>query len=171
MEAVLALDLGTSSCKGAIYSGEGRRLAFAAAAYPLHRPSPGVVEQDPLDYRNAAQAVCRQLLSQAPEAHIQAVGISTQTPTLVFCDANGQALAPAIIWQDSRAGAEAATLQAIDPATRRAWFGMDLPIGAASTPSKVLWVKLHQPGLWKQTRWIVQPKDYLAFQLTGRMAT
>ncbi len=171
MEAVLTLDIGTSSCKGALYSAEGRSLAVASASYPIHRPAPGVVEQDPADYLAAGRAVCRELLAASAVHAVRAVGISTQTPTLVFCDAEGQALAPAIIWQDSRAGAEAAEILGIDPSQRRGWFGMDLPIGAAATPSKVLWVRRHRPDLWERTRWIVQPKDYVAVQLTGEMAT
>lgn len=171
METVLALDIGTGSAKGALYSVEGRRLALASASYPLHRPAPGIVEQDPAGYIRAARTACRSLLEQAPQCAIRAIGISTQTPTLVLCDENGNALAPAIIWQDARAGAEAAELQGLDGARRRAWFGMDLPIGAAAAPSKLLWLKRHRPALWLAARWIVQPKDYVAFHLTHRMAT
>lgn len=170
MEAVLALDIGTSSCKGALYSAEGRSLAVASESYPLDRRAPGFVEQDPAGYVAAARNVCRTLLAGVRSVRIQAVGISTQTPTLIFCDAEGKALAPAIIWQDSRAAAEAAELEAVDSSIRRQWFGMNLPIGAAATPSKVLWMRRHRPEVWNTTRWIVQPKDYVAFQLTGEMA-
>lgn len=171
MRAVLALDIGTSSAKGALYSIDGEPLASASDHYPAHHPAPGHVEQDPLDYLRAARAVCRELLSQAPGCDAAAVSISTQTPTLVFCDEQGKALMPAIVWQDSRAAAEAAELLSLDPELRRQWFGLDLPIGAAATPPKLLWVRRHRPDVWRATRWIVQPKDYVAFQLTRQMAT
>ncbi len=171
--AVLTLDLGTSSCKGALYSLNGARLALASHDYPLDRPAPQFVEQHPQDYLDAARHVCREL---SREAHRQGVsiaclGFSTQTPTLVFCNAGGEALGPAILWQDARADGQARSLNQIDEAKRRDWFGMDLPIGAASTPSKLLWMKANAPDLWRETRWVVQPKDFVAAHLTGRFAT
>jgi xylulokinase len=169
MRAVLALDIGTSSAKGALYSLQGDALATAQSAYPVHHPAPGHAEQDPQDYLRAGREVTAQLA--AAHADIRALSISTQTPSLVFCDESGAALLPAIIWQDARASEEAAEVLALDPALRRTWFGLDLPIGAAATPPKLLWVRRHLPHLWRRTRWIAQPKDFVAFHLTGRMAT
>ena len=171
-EAVLALDLGTGGCKGALYSQGGASLCFAAADYPLHTRPGGVVEQNPADYLRAARKVSADLAAQARERGIgfAAVTFSTQTPTLIFCDERGRAVAPAIVWQDTRAGAETALLQRHAKAERREWFGMDLPLGAASTPSKLLWMKRHAPAAWRATRWILQPKDYVAAAMTGSFA-
>lgn len=169
--AVLVLDLGTSSCKGALYSQEGEPLARAQFSYPIHYPRRGYAEQEPEDYALAARSVMQELAA-TPGVRITAIGFSTQTPTLVFCDAHGKPLCPAIIWQDSRAGEEAAWLLARhDGATREDWFGMDLPIAAATTPPKLLWMKRHKPEIWARTRWVMQPKDYVAFCLTGVFAT
>jgi xylulokinase len=168
--AVIALDLGTGSCKGALYSCEGERLALAGRDYPVHRPAPHFVEQDPADYLSAARAVSRELAGLGVD--IAAVGLSTQTPTLVFLDESGAALGPAIIWEDTRAGEESEWWTGqVGEDTRHKWFGLDLPIGAASTPAKLLWVLRNRPEFWARTRWIVQPKDYLGFDLTGRLCT
>ncbi len=171
-EAVLALDLGTGGCKGALYLQEGGSLCFAAADYPLRTRPGGVVEQNPPDYLRAARKVSADLAAQARERgiRVRAVTFSTQTPTLIFCDERGRAVAPAIVWQDTRAGAETALLQRHAAAERREWFGMDLPLGAASTPSKLLWMKRHAPAAWRATRWVLQPKDYVAAAMTGNFA-
>ena len=172
--AVLALDLGTGGCKGALYSSDGASLCFAGADYPLHIRPGGVVEQNPSSYLRAARKVSRELTAQARERgiRVRAVTFSTQTPTLIFCDERGRAVAPAIVWQDTRAGAETAILRERTTAQeRRQWFGMDLPLGAASTPSKLFWMKRHAPSAWRATRWILQPKDYVAAALTGAFAT
>ena len=169
-QAVIALDLGTGSCKGALYSREGERLALAGRDYPVHRPAPHFVEQQPADYLNAAREVSRDLSGLGFD--IAAVGLSTQTPTLVFLDESGGPLGPAIIWEDTRAGAESEWwTREVGEDTRREWFGLDLPAGAASTPAKLLWVLRNRRELWSRTRWIVQPKDYLGFDLTGRLFT
>ncbi|MEK7404901.1 MAG: FGGY-family carbohydrate kinase [Acidobacteriota bacterium] len=168
--AVLALDLGTSACRGALYSSLGERLALASAEYPVHRPAAHFVEQDPRDYLEAARHVCRQLAQEGCE--IAALGFSTQTPTLVFCNERGDAVAPAILWQDARGQEEARWLGENTDAARRAkWFGLDLPIGAAATPAKLLWMKRHRSEVWRATRWVVQPKDYVVAHLTGRFMT
>ena len=164
---VLAIDLGTSSCKAAAYTAEGRAVASASSAYGTNQSQPGHVEQNPSDYLEAVASVRRQI----GPLDIAAISFSTQTPTLIFCDADANALRPAIVWQDSRAVDEARALQQMPAEHRRAWFGMDLPISAASTPAKLLWVARHEPELWARTRYVLQPKDYAAARLTGQVAT
>jgi len=174
LHVVLALDLGTSQCKGALYSSDGDNLGSASAEYELTHPVSTYAEQQPHDYLESARQVCRDLAQEArkKEATIVAVGLSTQTPTLVFCDEAGNVLCPAIIWQDSRSGEEAKWwLEEVSARQREEWFGLDLPIGATSTPAKLLWMKRHVPGVWQKTRWVVQPKDYIARSLTGRFTT
>ena len=166
----MSLDLGTSGCKGALYSASGERGRVISADYPVERPAPGAVEQNPRDYLEAARRVSRELAGG--DAMIAAVGFSTQTPTLVYCDEQGEAVGPAIVWQDSRAGEEAQILAArTTEEARREWFGLDLPVAAAATPPKILWMTRHRPEAWRRTRWVVQPKDYVAFHLTGAWAT
>ena len=168
---VLVLDLGTSSCKGALYTESGECLARAQFSYPIHYPRRGFAEQEPEDYVLAARTVMQEL-AVTPDAAIRAIGFSTQTPTLVFCDEKGKPLCPAILWQDSRAGEEASWLTARhDEATREDWFGMDLPIAAATTPPKLLWVKRNLLSVWARVRWVMQPKDYVAFKMTGVFGT
>ena len=167
-EAVMVFDLGTSSSKGAVYSRDGARLALSSAAYPTHTPAPGFAEQDPRDYLEATKQVARELTGYK----IAAIGFSTQTPTLVSCDSQGRALGNAILWQDARAGAEAEwLLQNTTQAARCEWFGMELPVGAATTPAKLLWMRRNRPEVWAAVRWVVQPKDYVAAALTGRFVT
>jgi xylulokinase len=163
---VLALDLGTSSCKGALYTSDGRRVALASEGYPVRNPQPGYSEQAPADY---LQAVHRLIERLASGGDLHGIAFSTQTPTLVFLDGSGNPLGPAIVWQDSRAGAESSELTAIPH--REDWFGMDLPIGATTTPPKLLWMTRHNKERWAATRWVVQPKDFVAFALTGHLAT
>lgn len=163
---ILAIDLGTSSCKGALYTADGVRVALAAESYPVHNPQPGFSEQDPADYLQAARRIIEQLSAQT---EIRAISFSTQTPTLVFLDEHGHALGNAIVWQDSRASAESVELAAMPQ--RNDWFGMDLPIGATTTPAKLLWMSRHDQERWSKTRWVVQPKDFVAHALTGGLAT
>ncbi|HYO79909.1 MAG TPA: FGGY family carbohydrate kinase [Bryobacteraceae bacterium] len=168
--AVLAIDLGTGSCKGALYSLDGEQVAISARAYDVRYPQPGFAEQSPGDYLKAPQLVSDELCATARVAGLAiiAVSFSTQTPTLVFCDEHLNPVRPAIIWQDSRAVQQAELLkQLASEVERREWFGMDLPLSAASTPAKLMWMARQEPEAWDRTRWVLQPKDYAAAALTG----
>jgi len=127
-------------------------FAFASGAYPVSQPRPQYVEQDAADYLRVAREVCRQLMA-GTQTSVQAVGFSTQTPTLVLLDEALQPVAPAIVWQDSRAGAQAAELAQVDDVTRLGWFGMEIPTGAATTPAKLLWLRDRDPETWARARW------------------
>jgi len=167
-EALLTLDLGTSSCKGAVYDVTGALLAEASQGYPVQRPAPLWVEQDPQDWWDAAIAVCRRLLQDVPAGAIAGVGLSGQVPTMVLVDAAGQALAPAITWQDRRAEREAAWLRdEVGTEQLATWLGLDLPIDAGWPPARLLWWRRHQPAVLAAARHVLMTKDYLLARLTG----
>ncbi|HEX6954796.1 MAG TPA: FGGY family carbohydrate kinase, partial [Agromyces sp.] len=54
--ALVGLDVGTTGVKALALSPDGRVLATATHAYPLSTPRPGWAEQDPDDWRRAAEA-------------------------------------------------------------------------------------------------------------------
>ena len=73
-------------------------------------------------------------------------------------------LRPAILWNDGRCGREAEELQAslpdfLERASNLAMVGFTAP--------KVLWVRRHEPDVFKKTRKILLPKDYIRFRLSG----
>ncbi len=169
---ILALDVGTSSCKGAIYARDGRLSAEASASYTVQRPAQMWAEQKPDDWWTAAMAVCRTLLQQADPAQVAGVGLSGQVPTMALIDADGDALGPAITWQDRRAEAEAVWLR--EQVTReqfRAWLGLDLPIDAGWPPARMLWWQRHQPESISKARRVLMAKEFVLRRLTGREAS
>ncbi|MFN8561240.1 MAG: FGGY family carbohydrate kinase [Anaerolineae bacterium] len=141
-QALITFDIGTSSCKGALYSAaDGRQIAERSASYGIQRPAPLWVEQSPEDWWTAVQAVCRELLSIFPADQVIGVGLTGQVPTMVLVDHQGQAIAPAISWQDRRAEAEANWLrQEIGAQQLAGWLGLDLPIDAGWPPARLLWL-------------------------------
>lgn len=81
-------------------------------------------------------------------------------------DENGAPTFPVMIWQDNRAEREA------DELSNRfgdsnALVGTSLPWTASGTAAKAMWVARHQPNVVAKTRWLLQPKDFLGFHLTG----
>jgi xylulokinase len=78
-------------------------------------------------------------------------------------DAADRPLRPSILWNDTRAAAEAAELDAT-PAFRAATGNIVFP---GFTAPKLLWVARHEPEIFRQTACVLLPKDALRLWLTG----
>lgn len=165
-DLILGLDLGTSSLKGVYFAESGDIVTTFEVQLSLSR-SGDMVEQDPNDYCRAlkdffAQSARDKNLVQ----RIRAIGLSGHTPSLVGIDTQGKPTFPAMIWQDNRAVDEAHQLAERfgDP---NPIIGTSLPWSASGTAAKAMWVSHHLSDAAKRTRWLLQPKDYLGYLLTG----
>jgi xylulokinase len=160
----LGLDVGTSSTKSLLVDDRGAVVARGHASYGLQATGAGHAEQRPADYLEAARAAIA--ACGADPASIAGVGLAGQTPTLVLVDRNGDAVRPALTWQDTRAGAEARELEhALGPSERL--FGTELPWAPTYPSAKLLWLARHEPGVIDETEWLLQPKDLVGLHLTG----
>ena len=167
---LVGIDVGTTSVKAALFDESGGTIRTFADAYPMARPAPGLAEQDPADWTSRVTAALHRLSDDLPEGAIAGVGLTSQVNTHVFVGDDGAPLMPAITWQDGRAGAEAAELDALVSTDERiAWWGAPLPIDASHPLARALWLKRHYPDLWARTRWLMAPKDYCILKLTGEV--
>ena len=168
----LGIDVGTSAVKAALVAGDGAVVDRYARDYAVRRPRPGWAEQDPADWLRLVDEAVAALSAGGRAAEVGAVGLCSQANTHAFVDADGAALMPAILWQDGRAAAEAAELDAmVDPARKTEWFGAPMPIDASHPLARMLWVARHRPEVWDRTRWVMLPKDLCIWHLTGEAAT
>jgi xylulokinase len=160
----LGLDIGTSSTKALLVDDRGVVAGRGDAAHETAFAPGGRVEQRPADYLDGARraiAACG-----AADRAIGGIGVVGQTPTLVLVGEDGEAVRPALTWQDTRAGDEASELAlALGPS--EAIFGTALPWAPAYPPAKLLWLARHEPQCVAATRWALQPKDYVSLHLTG----
>lgn len=167
-DRIIGIDVGTTSVKAAVLGRDGSIHEQFASSYVTTRYDNHRVEQDPDDW------VC--LIDTALKGfkgdQVAALGLCSQVNTHVFVDANGDALYPAISWQDGRAALEAASLDAqISAAQKEAWWGAPMPIDASHAIARMAWMAKHQPNVWAETRWVMLPKDYCLLKLTGQPST
>ena len=117
-DALLVLDVGSSSLKGALVSRGGEPLAERVVAYPTHAPAPGRQEQDPEDWWQALREVAGAL----PEP--SALVLTGTMQNLVPLGPDGRAMGPAILYSDGRIdAARLATLRPRLPEDHEARIG------------------------------------------------
>lgn len=157
----IGVDVGTTSVKAGLFDARGQALAHFTRGYPTNRLGDGVVEQDPREWSSGVVAAMDALLTGDRADRVAAVGLCGQVNTDVFVDIKGDALAPAIMWQDNRAAAEAAEIDAgISPADHETWWGSPLPVGASHVLARMKWMARHRPDIFDATRFVLTPKDY-----------
>jgi xylulokinase len=171
--SVLALDLGTGSVKAALVDDDLRVLAVTSRPYAVRAPQPGAAETEPAAWEAAVTEAVGEVLAgglpggrgRGPRADpLTAVGLCGQMHGVVLLGADGAALAPAVLWPDTRAEREVERLAAAPPPVR-ARLGNPLAPGMAGPLLSML--ARSQPGtLWRAVA-AVQPKDWLRVALGG----
>ncbi len=146
---ILTFDLGTSSERAIVFDHNFNIVGMEQQEFPQHYPSPGRVEQDPIDIWNTQLSITNSLLKKL---HISAkdiagIGITNQRETTVVWNRHtGQPVYPAIVWQDKRTVAYCETLKTEKySALIREKTG--LIIDAYFSATKLHWILNHVPGV------------------------
>jgi glycerol kinase len=113
MQAILALDQGTTSSRAIAFDARGQIVAMAQREFTQIYPEPGWVEHDPREIAATQLAVMREVMAQVD---VQAIGITNQRETTMLWDrATGEPVANAIVWQDRRTAAMCDELREHEP--------------------------------------------------------
>jgi xylulokinase len=159
----LGVDLGTSSVKALVTDEQARPLGSARATYPVLTPRPGRAEGDPADWWTATRRVVRDAVGAAGRSPT-AIGLSGQMHGVVVVDARGTPIRPALLWPDTRAREIIDAYLALDPAAAERLAN---PLSPGMAGPLLRWLAVHEPDTDRATRWVLQPKDWLRFRLTG----
>ena len=173
MKHFLAVDLGTSAVKAAIFDETGKRLALGIEEYALLTPGEDICELPAEVYWEKFLAACKTVLadSAVDPKDIIAVGFASQGESFVPVDAAGKPLRNTIVWLDNRAHDEAAAIEAK--------FGRDLvykttgqpDVGPIWTACKILWIKNHEPDVFAATAKFCLVEDFLIHRLSGKFVS
>ena len=172
MPLILAHDLGTTGNKASLFDDQGQLIDSHTVHYPVHYAQAGWAEQDPIEWWRAVTTSTRALLAEAQvdPAGIVAVTFSGQMMGIVPIDAAGQPLRSAIIWADQRAVEEAEAI-GMRCGPENIYQRTGHRVSPAYLAAKILWVKQHQPDLYRQVETFLCAKDFVAFKFTGQRAT
>jgi xylulokinase len=166
---LLGIDVGTGGTRALLINESGAVVASAIHEHePFASPRSGWAEQDPHDWWKACQGAVRKLLAESgvSASDIACIGLSGQMHGAVLLDRNEEVLRPALIWCDQRTAAECRYLnEKIGPQQL-----VELTANPALTNftlTKLLWVRTHEPEIWRRFHSFLLPKDYVRLRLTG----
>jgi xylulokinase len=171
-ELVIAHDLGTSGNKATLFDTKGKLLASSFCGYQTIYPHPGWAEQKQADWWNAVVSSTKDLLGKVPDARKRIVAISF-SGHMMCCspiDKEGNPLCNAIIWSDVRASKHRERLSR-EVGDDTAYRVTGTVFIANYLAAKILWLQENFPEVYKKAYKFLQPKDYIAYLLTGVFVT
>ncbi len=179
---ILAIDLGTSGPKVALFSTQGEMVGSEFEETQLILLPDGGAEQSPDAWWQAIQKAVRRLLARGlvRSEDITALAFTGQWSGTVPVDEEGNALSNAIIWMDSRGSPYVKQIvrgplqiQGYGLAKLLQWIQISggIPASAGKDPTAhILYFKYVHPEIYERTCKFLEPVDYLGLRLTGRQA-
>jgi xylulokinase len=164
---ILAIDLGTTSCKSALFDAELREIGSFSCGYPTLFPHEGWAEQPAPQWWEAVVKSVANLLesTRVAPSRIACIGIDSMGSVVLPVDGAGIPLRNGLIWMDRRSERQCA------------WIGREMESllwsvnGNRNDPSniapKILWIQENEPEIYKRTQMFLHANGYLVHRLTG----
>lgn len=167
---LLGIDVGTTSCKVAVFDLRGRRLGFGTSPTPAYCPGPNLAEHDPDELWKSVVSAVREALERVDSRRVRSVAVASVSEAGVPLDATGRHTYPVIAWFDGRT------------VSQNRWWLENIGQRFTSqttglTPHsifgacKLMWIRDHAPDAYAKTRTWLNVADYIAFRLSGVKAT
>jgi xylulokinase len=165
---LLGIDVGTTGSKALLIGADGAVKASATTEYPMFTPQPLWAEQDPVHWWAATVTSIQRVLNEGglEPMQVAGVGLTGQMHGLVLLDARGVVLRPCIMWNDQRTAAQCAAITQKVGAERVLQLTGN-PVLPGFTAPKLVWVREHEPEVYKRIATVLLPKDYVRYHLTG----
>jgi len=169
---LLGIDLGTSAVKAMLISPDGRVAGIGSTAYAISRPRPDRAEQSPDDWWTATARAVRLAMDKAggTQKAVLAIGLSGQMHGTVLLDRAYRLLDQAIIWPDRRSADQVKEIGR-RVGTERLIQISGSPVATGFQAATILWLQQKKPDLWRKSKFILTPKDYLRWRLTGEISS
>ena len=169
---IISIDIGTSSCKTALFYKDGTIAGMASQEHGTVFGAGHVVEQSPEEWWKCSVKTIRQVLGTTGvrPSQIGVIGIDSHSSSVIPVSAEGKALYSAMIWTDRRAIQE------------KEWI--DREVGQevltqingnrndeSNAACKILWLKRNCPSLYRDTYKILNASGYMVYRMTGKFSS
>ncbi len=162
--SLLGIDVGTTGCKVALFSEEGRLLASAYEEYDIQRQKPGWAELDAVEVWVKVKRAISQVVSSSASDPVKALAISSLGEAMVPVTEDRQVLGPSILHFDTRgeeyleglsSALEDEHLYRINGNTLGNHYGL----------TKLKWIQEHRPDLYERAHKLLLWGSFVSFML------
>ncbi|MBU9726352.1 xylulokinase [Diplocloster modestus] len=172
MSYLMGIDLGTSSLKTLIMDESGHVKSISARSYQFDSPHNGYAEQDPGQWWQACCETTAEALRTAGilSHEIRGISFSGQMHGAVMLDSSYLPVRPAILHCDARSSRQVKKIKAqLGIEMIREYF-MN-PVYTGFLLPSLIWVREEEPYNYEKIRYVMLPKDYIRFRMTGTISS
>ena len=162
--SLLAVDMGSSSCKAVAFAEDGRALAQETQSYSATSRFPSWSEMAPETFWQALRTVTRAITAEVAHDPVEVLALSSHAETFFCVDAQQRAIGPAILNADNRAVREANQFAA-EIGRTRVFEITGLTAHAMYPLPKILWLRQHQPDVFSRADRFLTLPGYLLTRL------
>jgi gluconokinase len=166
--SLIALDIGTTTTKGILYSIDDGTLLAGSQSYRSIFPSPGRAEQDPDEVLGAVIQVVRALIddNDIDPATVSSLVFGGILHSLLPVDRKGNKLCNALTWADTRSTSHSEKLRkTLDIETVRVRTGCS--VHPLYFLPRLLWMGEEVPEIFRKTVRFISIKEYILYRLFG----
>jgi xylulokinase len=145
--SLLGIDVGTTGCKAAVFSPDGRLIATAYQEYDIQRPEPGWAELDAVQVWEKVKGTIRQAVSGSASDPVEALSVSSLGEAMVPVTRERRILGPSPVNFDVRGQEYLENLGSL-LSDERLYRITGNTLGNHYSLTKLKWVQEHQPRLY-----------------------
>ncbi len=169
MKNYLAIDIGTTNWKVAVFNEVGNLIDIERTPTKTHQDDMGNSYYDPSELWREVSALARAVTKRVGGS-ISAVSVTSMAEAVVAIDENKQTVGDIIAWFDNRSFREAQWMK--DKFTvERLYEITGLDVNPIFSMPKILWVKKNQPEIYEKAVMWLQMSDFILFKLSGEFVT
>ncbi len=167
MTYLLGIDFGTTNIKAVAYDLQGQAVASAATRTEIEEQGPRQAVYPPDKVWEGVTTVIKRVVNELGGATgIEGLAVASVGEAGLPLDGKGQWLYPAIVWFDSRT-IEQHRWWEREGLGETAFDICGLPLDPIWSINKIMWLKAHEPAVYRRTAHWMCMADYITYRLTG----
>jgi len=168
--SLLGIDIGTSGCKSASFSVEGKLIASAYEEYNIVSDEPGYAELNSLEVWEKIKKTIRRVAIKTTSDPISALSVSSLGEAVVPVTKQKGILANSILSFDTRGEEFLQEFTNCIPEEEIYKINGNIP-GNFCTMTKISWLKKYKPEIYNRTEYFLLWADFVCFMLGGKAVT
>lgn len=168
--SLLAIDIGSTNVKVAVYNIEGKLLAFKSREYKLISPRNEWVEVPAQQVFVILKELIKEAVFMSRQDPVEAITVSSQGEAVAPIDKNGTVLHNAPMHFDNRTGSIYEQWKASSK-REQIYKTTGMPLHPQYTINKILWFKEQMPELYEKTWKFLCLEDFIIYKLSREPVT